>query len=127
MGKKSVGLLVVTLVVIGAVAGIKIYQSKNPKTEQVEITKKGQPVPPDIAKLNRIQDQIKKLSDEQIQAEVTTLRAKLKAENLVMRMNKNMLNDEEKERTKDMLVRLSLLGVERNKRLPKKADLKAEK
>lgn len=129
MGKKSAGLLVLTLVVVTAVVGLKYTRnSSTPEVTQplakmaeakavpAEAPKVPPTLPPEIVKLNAIQAEIGKLSDEDIESQLDSLKTKLKAENLIEKMNKGMAEGEEKERAKDMLIRVSLLTVEKTKR-----------
>lgn len=124
MGKKSVGLLVLTLLVVAALAGLKFYKPRSLDTKEEVQAQKA--LPPEIVKLNSIQEEIGKLSDEEILKQINDLKTELKAGDLVGRVNKGMVEGKEKERAKDMLVRLSLLGVEKSKRA-QKAPLEAEK
>ena len=128
MGKKSTGLLVLTLVVITAVMGLKYTRNSantpgeaKPLAKMVDAEAEAAPkappaLPPEIVKLNEIQAEIGKLSDEDIVSQIDALKAKLKAENLIEKMNQGMVEGEEKERAKDMLIRVSLLTVEKTKR-----------
>ncbi len=131
MGKKSAGLLVLTLVVVTAVVGLKYTRNSSTLDEAKPLAKMAEAkaeavpaeapkvpptLPPEIVKLNAIQAEIGKLSDEDIESQLDSLKTKLKAENLIEKMNKGMAEGEEKERAKDMLIRVSLLTVEKTKR-----------
>ena len=118
MAKKS-GLLIITLGLLLTIAGLKCRKNTEVKEEAVnhkEVVINTQNLPPDIIKLNAIQEEIKKLTDQEVAQEIEDLTSKLKADNLLMRMNKNELNADEKAKVKDMLIRLSLLNAETNKR-----------
>lgn len=76
-------------------------------------------LPPDVLKLNAIQDEIAKLSDEDIIKEETKFNASLRANNLIDRLNANEVDANERAYAKDLLIRLALLRIEKGKRSAK--------
>lgn len=114
MGKKRAVFLALSLFIV-ALAGIKFYQSKAFKAPKA--VEAAQNLPPEIQKLKNAELEIGKLTDEAIMEQANALRTKLMAGNLAKRMKENQLEGQQKEEVKDMLVRLSLLEIEKNKRL----------
>lgn len=73
-------------------------------------------LPPEIQKLNAVQNEIAGMTKEQLEKETELLKAKLKENDLLTRMKEKKLEGAEKEQAKEMLIRLSLIGVEKAKR-----------
>lgn len=74
------------------------------------------PTPPEIQELNAQQKEIAALSDQQILDEIKTLKAKIYQGDLIKRLNADKVSEDERKAANEILVRLSLLGVERSKR-----------
>lgn len=127
MGKKSIGLLVVSLSVVSGLAWLKLNYPRSLETPKAQVPEqpKAPNLPPDIAGLNAIQEEIGKLSQEEITKQMADLKAELKSSGLLDKVNKDLVKGEEKEKAKNMLVRLSLLAVEQRKRVQE--DRQAEK
>lgn len=67
-------------------------------------------------KIDIIQKELSEYADQQILDEIATLKAQIRKEDLVDRMNRNVVTEEEKTHANELLLRLALLGVEKNKR-----------
>ncbi len=144
-GKKLA--LALTIVTLSAASWYFVAQQKNgeAKPPHEEIAEKppgdGNAVPPpatppqnkpnikssaDLAKMTAIQAEIANLTDEAIDQEIEAIKTRFKNSGLADKVKADQFDVDNDPRAKDMLVRMSLLRVEKNKRAKKlAADRKA--
>ena len=74
------------------------------------------PISPAMERMNVIQREVESLDDAEVIKQVDKIKARIHAENLVERLNQNMVTELERVEANDLLLRLALLGVEKGKR-----------
>jgi len=73
-------------------------------------------LPKEIERMNAIQKEYEALTDSEVISLADHIKATIYQKDLVNRLNKDLVNEQERQEANDLLLRLALLGVEKGKR-----------
>jgi len=105
-------LAVILLLVVASAAGVFAWFQWN----KPMLSASGKPLDPKVAALFRIEEEIKKLNDQQVIAEIDRIMSIVNKPELIDKLNRNLISDKEKKEARELLTRLALPNVEKTKR-----------